>query len=212
MPFDFIADRPLMSIVWVLAILIALAIHEFSHALVGTYLGDPTAREAGRLTLNPFAHVDFLGFLMLLFVGFGWGKPVPVNPYNLRFPRWGTTLVALAGPFSNFISLAVFGVILKIVTTVGGLPLDNLLVQFLGLLVVINLVLLLFNVLPIPPLDGSKVLLALLDRPRYDRLRFLLETRGPLLLLGLVVLDTLFGFNIFGRLFGGIIKAVYRLF
>lgn len=212
MPFNLITDRPIMFVVWILAILIALSAHEFSHALVGTSLGDDTARRAGRLTLNPFAHIDIFGFLMLLFVGFGWGKPVPFNQYNLRYPRWGPTMVALAGPGANFIQVIIFGFIMKAITELGGLPIDNLLVQFLGLLVVINTVLMLFNIIPIPPLDGSKVLLSLLDSPRYARTRFLLETRGPLLLLGLVIADTIFGVNIFGRLFGGVIHAVYRFF
>ncbi len=201
-----------MSVVWILAILIALSVHEFSHALVGTALGDDTARRAGRLTLNPFAHIDVMGFLMLLFIGFGWGKSVPFNPYNLRYPKWGPTLVALAGPFSNLLQIIVFGFALKGVTTLGALPIDNLLVQFLGLLVVINTVIMLFNIIPIPPLDGSKVLLSLLDAPRHAHLRHTIETRGPILLLGLVILDTFFGLNIFGHLFGGVIHLVYQLF
>lgn len=212
MPFNLITDRPIISLVWILAILVALSVHEFSHALMGTALGDQTARQAGRLTLNPFAHVDFLGLLMLLFIGFGWGKPVPFNQYNLKYPRWGPTLVALAGPAANLVVLVLAGFTLSLTTRFIDLPPDNLLVQFLSLLVVINTILMLFNVLPIPPLDGSKVLLSILDSPKYSRFRFLLETRGPLILLTLVILDTFFGFNIFGRLFGGIIHTVYRFF
>lgn len=212
MPINFLADRPILFLVWVFVILISLSIHEFSHAAFGAALGDGTARQSGRLTLNPLAHIDFLGFAMLLFIGFGWGKPVPMNPHNLKYPRWGPTFVALAGPFANLIAVLASGIILKVVLSAGHLPLDNLLVQFLGLLVLVNLILMLFNLIPIPPLDGSKVLLSLLAGPEHVRTRFLLETRGPLILLGLIILDNIFGFNIFGRLFSGVLAFVFRFF
>lgn len=212
MPFVLFADQPAFFIIWILAILIGLSVHEFSHALAGATLGDDTAKHLGRLTLNPLKHVDLLGFLMLLLVGFGWGKPVPFNPYNLKYPKWGPALVGLAGPLANLIGLIFFGIILKFLIMFGNLAPDNLLALFLTLLVIINLVLMLFNLLPIPPLDGSKVLLSILASPKYARTRFLLETRGPLILLGLIILDRIIGVNIFGRLFGGIISAVYGLF
>ncbi|MBI4280901.1 site-2 protease family protein [Candidatus Uhrbacteria bacterium] len=212
MPFNLLFEQPVIFFVWVLAIVIALSAHEFSHAWVGASLGDATARDAGRLTLNPLAHLDPLGFLMLLVAGFGWGRPVPLNPYNLRYPRWGPTLVALAGPAANLILLLAAGIALKMITATGNFPLDNLLVQFLGLLVVINLVLLLFNLLPIPPLDGSKLLFSLLAAPRFSRTRFLLETRGPLILLSLIILDNLFRWHLLGRLFSGIIDTAFQVF
>lgn len=199
-------------LVWVLAILVGLSIHEFSHALAGHVLGDSTAEQAGRLTLNPLAHIDPIGFLMLLLIGFGWGKPVPYNPYNLKYPRWGPTLVGIAGPVANLVGVVIGGIALKLVTDMGGLPPGNLLVQFLAFLVLINLVFMLFNLIPVPPLDGSRILLSILAAPKYARLRFLLETRGPILLLGLIILDALFGLNIFGRLFQGAIGLVSRLF
>ncbi|MDP3985366.1 MAG: site-2 protease family protein [bacterium] len=212
MPLGLLSDQPIIFVVWVLAIIVALSVHEFSHALVGNLLGDSTARNQGRLTLNPLAHIDPIGFFMLLLVGFGWGKPVPFNPYNLKYPKWGPAIVGLAGPVANLVGLLVSGVLLKALLFFGNIPFENLLVQFLLLLVVVNLVLLLFNLLPIPPLDGSKLFLSIFSAPHHARLRFLLETRGPLLLLGLIILDRLFGFNIFGRLFGGIIKFVFGLF
>lgn len=199
-----------MAVIWLLAIIIALSIHEFSHALVANWLGDDTARLAGRLTLNPLKHLDPLGFLMLLFVGFGWGKPVPVNPRNVRVARWGSAIVAFAGPLANAIGVIVAGVALRVAVTVGQLPVDNLLVQFLALLVIVNLTLGLFNLIPIPPLDGSKFLIAILYAPKYRKFVWFLETRGPLVLLGLLVLDNLIGIDIFGRLFSGIINTVFN--
>ncbi len=211
MPFALFANQPMFFLIWILAVLIGLSIHEFSHALAGSLLGDDTAKSMGRLTLNPLSHVDWVGFFMLLFVGFGWGKPVPYNPHNLRFPKWGPALVGMAGPLSNLIGATICGVILKILINTTNLPQDNLLILFLTLLVIINLVLMLFNLIPIPPLDGSKVLLSYLDSPHYAHIRFLLETRGPLILLGVIIADRLLNLNIFSTLFGGIINSVYNL-
>lgn len=210
MPLEFISDRPILFVVWILAIVISLSVHEFSHAVAGQVLGDETAKRSGRLTLNPFAHIDPVGFLMLILVGFGWGKPVPFNPHNLKYPRWGPVLVAFAGPLANLVGVVVFGIVLKILFVTAALPVDNLLIQFLGLLVIINLILMLFNIIPIPPLDGSKLLLSFLAAPQHARTRFLLETRGPLILLGILILDSLFGLNVFGRLFGAAIAFVYQ--
>ena len=190
MPISLLAENPLYFVAWVAAILIALTVHEFSHALAAHCLGDQTAKRAGRLTLNPIAHLDLMGFVALVLIGFGWGKPVPFNPYNLRFQKWGSTLVAFAGPASNIISVVVFGTILKYTHTL--LPEGNLLIEFLVLLVVLNLVLFLFNLIPIPPLDGSKFLLSALAAPKYFRIRLILESRGPMILLLIIILDYFF--------------------
>lgn len=211
MPFNLLLENPLVFVAWVAAILIALSTHEFSHALVGTALGDPTAKQQGRLTLNPIAHVDPLGFFALIFVGFGWGKPVPFNPYNLKIKRWGAALIGLAGPASNLVFVATSVAILKILFATTSITVANLLVQFLFLFLTINLILLLFNLIPIPPLDGSKVLFAALSSPKYAQLRLNLETRGPILLMALIILDSLFGLGFFSRLFGGVVTFVYRM-
>ena len=189
----------------------AVTIHEFSHAFAATLLGDRTPEEQGRLTFDPRSHVDLFGLLMLVFVGFGWGKPVSFNPHNLRFPRWGATLVSLAGPLANLIGASCAGAAGVLALRFGILTDDNMLITFLFLLVTINVILMLFNLIPIPPLDGSKVLLDALHHPRYDHIRFLLETRGPVILLALVLLDTFFPISIFGTLFSGILSFVYRL-
>lgn len=192
-------QQPLLFLVWILAILIALSAHEFSHALAGTWLGDTTAKRMGRLTLNPVAHVDPFGLLALVTIGFGWGKPVPFNPYNLRDQKWGPSLVALAGPAMNLVLATVLGLFLRIVGPALGS--ENLLVQFLFLSVFLNIALLLFNLIPVPPLDGSKLLLAALSGKRHEQARRFLETRGPMILLALIIADLLFGVNVFGWLF-----------
>lgn len=203
-------QQPILFLVWVVAILTALTVHEFSHALASTSLGDETAKRLGRLTLNPAAHIDPVGLLALVTVGFGWGKPVPFNGYNLRNQRWGPVLIALAGPAMNLFVATIFGLILRVVSPMFGE--GNLLIQFLYLSIYINISLLLFNLIPIPPLDGSKLLLALLaGYPSAARVRFWLETRGPWLLFGLILSDMFLRLNIFGSLFqliSGFIRVV----
>lgn len=190
--------QPLFFILWLLAVLIALSVHEFSHALVGTLLGDETAKRMGRLTLNPAAHVDPLGLVTLVLVGFGWGKPVPYNPYNLRYQRFGPVFVALAGPGMNLL----FGILMALGLRFLGPSLgqDNLLIQFLFLSAYLHFGLLLFNLIPVPPLDGSKLLLAALSGPKWQVARTTLETKGPIILLILVVASSFLSLNLLGWL------------
>lgn len=202
---------PIFFLLWAASVVLALSVHEFSHALVSHALGDRTAERSGRLTLNPMAHVDPLGFIMLIFAGFGWGKPVPFNPYNLRYPRWGPALVALGGPLANLASVVVFGVLLRTLRS-SGFPAENLLVVFLSLLVIINAILLVFNLIPIPPLDGSKFLFSALSDPRYDRLRAALETRGPFILLIVIILDRFMPVPLLGSVFGWVVELLHTLF
>lgn len=209
MPIALLAQSPLGFLAWVIAILVALSVHEFMHALAGTLLGDPTAKNQGRLTLNPMAHVDIIGFLALIFIGFGWGKPVPFNPYNLKYKKWGPSLVAVAGPSANLIVAFSSIIVLKTLNFAVVLPPENLLIQFLHLLLLINIILMVFNLLPIPPLDGSKVLFAFLDSPKYRNVLYFLETRGPMILILFIILDGFLGVGILSRLFGWIINFVY---
>ena len=191
---------PLLFFVWLFAFLIALSVHEFCHALVATRLGDLTAERMGRLTLNPAAHIDPLGLLALIAIGFGWGKPVPFNPYNLKWPKWGPVLVAFAGPASNFLMALLSG--LLIVQLVPRLGSDNLLSIFLVIFAQLNVVLMVFNLIPLPPLDGSKALLALLSHPKYLAARQFVEQRGPYLLLLLILADSFLNLGIFTTLIG----------
>lgn len=191
-------SSPEIFIIAILGIIYALTIHEFAHALAATYLGDSTAKYSGRLTLNPLAHMELFGTLMLLFAGFGWGKPVPVNNYNLRWHRWGSAAVSLAGPVSNFISAIIFIFLIKFLS--NFLLADSLLFTFLSYLIFINLILGVFNLIPIPPLDGSKVLFAILPA-KYDDFKRKLTVNGPWLLFALILLDNFAGVNVFGRIF-----------
>ncbi len=198
MLFNLLFDSPMMFLVIIVVLVYALTIHEFAHALAATILGDQTANFSGRLTLNPLAHLEFFGTMMLLLAGFGWGKPVPVNPYNLKYKKWGEALVALAGPVSNFISVGLFIIVFRLVAP--NLAPDNMLVIFLSTLIVVNLTLGVFNLIPIPPLDGSKVLFAALPNSFAD-FKQKLAINGPWVLLILIIADNFLGFNIFGHIF-----------
>lgn len=205
MLFNLLFDSPMMFLVVVLVLVYALTIHEFAHALAASLLGDQTANFSGRLTLNPLAHLEFFGTMMLLLAGFGWGKPVPVNPYNLKHKKWGEAIVALAGPISNFISVGLFIVIFRLVAP--NLAPDNMLAIFLSTLIVVNLTLGVFNLIPIPPLDGSKVLFAALA-PNFDEFKTKLAINGPWVLLILIIADNFLGFNIFGHIFDFFLNLV----
>lgn len=188
-------ENPLFFAIWLVVIIVALSVHEFAHAAVGAWLGDRTAKQLGRLTLNPFAHIDPIGLLALVLVGFGWGKPVPYNRYNLRDQRIGPVLIAIAGPVSNILMAVCATMVFRFVAPVLGL--DNLLVFALQIFVMLNVALCLFNLIPIPPLDGSKLLLLALAGPQHARARDWVETRGSLLLIGVIVADAAFGLGLF---------------
>ncbi|QUH26582.1 site-2 protease family protein [Serpentinicella alkaliphila] len=140
-------------------ILLGLTIHEYSHALSAYYMGDDTAKYYGRLSLNPIKHIDPIGFLMLLFAGFGWAKPVPVNPNNFKNRKLGYFLVSISGPLSNFILAILLTFILGLQITMQN---NKTVEQIIFFGIYINLVLGVFNLFPIPPLDGSKLLLLIL--------------------------------------------------
>ena len=136
-----------------IGLLLAITIHEFSHAYTADRLGDPTPRAMGRLTLNPLAHLDPIGTLMIFIAHFGWGKPVPIDPYNFKNPRRDEIIVALAGPISNIILGSTIGIISL---TTGYFN------EILYIIAIVNFSLAVFNLIPIPPLDGSKVFLNLM--------------------------------------------------
>lgn len=196
---------PAYFFIAIFAIVVALSIHEFSHALGAYLMGDKTSQYLGRLTLNPIAHIDWIGFLLLVVAGFGWGKPVPFNVYNLRNNRWGQLLVALFGPVSNFLTVVICFLTLWILLRPFGFSLDNVLIQFLFRLLQISFVLGVFNLIPIPPLDGSKVLFSFF--PQHNNLIQILESRGPFILIFLIIVDNFTGINIFG----GILDWAWRL-
>lgn len=198
MPFTWLFSQPLVFGAWVAAILVSLTIHEFSHAASALAFGDDTAKSQKRLTLNPLVHIDPLGFVLLLTAGFGWAKPVPVNPYNLRPQRLGSAMVSIAGPFSNFILIIISIIALKLITPLLGPA--NLLVNFVFMLALINLTLFLFNLIPLPPLDGSKVLYAVLP-VKYGEFKEKMEQTGPWILFMLIIADNFLNIGIFSAIF-----------
>jgi len=196
---------PLGLVGLLIAFLAALTFHEFSHGLVAKMLGDDTAERMGRLTLNPIPHIDPIGLLAVLVAGFGWAKPVPYNPYNLRDQKWGPVMVAAAGPLSNLLFFLVVGLAYKGIAAAGFLVVGSPLDSFLQALMYINVVLFAFNLIPIPPLDGSKVLLLALQHPKYAKTRYWLETQGPTLLIVAILVDS---FILNGMFFGTIIGVL----
>jgi len=188
-----------------LTLVIALTVHEFAHAWTADQLGDDTPRFSGRLTLNPLAHLDWLGSLMLLLTGFGWARPVQVNPYALRrrTPA-GLMLVSVAGPFSNLVLAIVAAIpfragLLDPGAATGGLfpSASEFLIQF----IYINLILLFFNLIPLAPLDGEKVAEYLLPRAGQEFLERI-RPYGPIILMLLLVFGTVGGINLLGALVG----------
>lgn len=186
----------------VVALVIAITVHECSHALMALWMGDSTAKLSGRLTLNPLSHLDPVGSVVLLVAGFGWGRPVPYNPHFVRHGVWGETAIALAGPISNILLAALFALPGRIYFWQTGqqVPAENLW-QFLAVVVSFNLLLAAFNLLPIPPLDGSKLLYLIVDRLTFGGVDWWLnfERLGPMLLLILLFVERLFNLNIFWR-------------
>ena len=204
------SQDPMLFLAWIIAVLVTISVHEFSHALVATALGDPTPERQGRLTLDPRAHIDPFGLIMLVVIGFGWGKPVEFNPYNIR-QRFGGALVALAGPTSNVVSALVAGAALIMLVRVFGFSTDALLIQFFSLLVTLNAMLAVFNLIPIPPLDGSKLWLEIFSAPHHATLRHWIERHGQMLLFVLILLDILTPYSVFSGLFAHVRDITDRL-
>jgi Zn-dependent protease len=196
-------------------LLFALTVHELCHGLAALRLGDPTAKLMGRLTLNPLAHLDPLGtFIFLLPPHIGWAKPVPVDPRYLKHPRRDMMWIALAGPISNVILALIFGTILRALDASGmqfSGRVETALVRMLMWSVVLNLGLAAFNMIPIHPLDGSKVLTELLDPVAAARFHSF-EPYGPFVLLGLILVGSISGVSIIGMIVGPFIGAVGSLF
>lgn len=194
-----------LSPIYIIALLIAVSIHEWAHALVATKLGDPTPGDAGRLSVNPLAHLDLLGAILFLTVGFGWAKPVPINPLYFRRPKRDTCLTAAAGPASNLgLAFITFMILAFLGQRTGFSPWSLLgisgtgpvwqvfLMQLLGASLFINLGLMAFNLLPIAPLDGSKVLQAFIPLRYAERYEEFLRV-GPYIILALFLGEMLVG-------------------
>ena len=175
---------PEVLVLLIPVLLFALVFHEFSHGWVANKLGDPTAKYSGRLTLNPMAHLDLFGSLMILFVGFGWAKPVPVDSRYLANPRTDMMKIAFAGPASNLLLAFIAGSLIRLSGNMGVL--SSMLIMF----VQINIMLAVFNMIPIPPLDGSQIFSGLMIRHNPD-LVVKLQIYGPQILMGLILFGIL---------------------
>ena len=197
----------------ILTLIIAMTVHEFSHAFVADRLGDDTPRNAGRLTLNPLKHLDFIGSLLLIVAGFGWAKPTPVNPWKLKqHSRSALMWVSLAGPMSNLVMAIVAALLLRTglipnTTLTSYLPTPAV---FLVTFIVINLLLLLFNLIPVAPLDGEKILEYLLPEP-FKSGFIKLQPFGPIILLVLIFVLPRLGIDIIGAVMNPALSGLSKL-
>lgn len=216
---------PFLNPTYIISILIAIAVHEWAHAVTADRLGDPTPEREGRLTLNPLAHIDPMGALMFLIVGFGWAKPVPVNASYFRHAKAGMTLTALAGPFANLCLAAIAFAGLSLLSDRSGLgSLSGLLsstegvsagmiilVQILRSSLFVNLALMAFNLFPVAPLDGSNIVRLFvpyhLEHKYEDFVRI-----GPFVLLFLIFFESFLPFELLSGWVHGIMSAVLSVF
>jgi len=211
----FLQNLPLYIVLSAaITLVISLTIHEFAHAWTANLFGDDTPRLAGRLTLNPLQHLDLLGSVMLVIAGFGWAKPVPVNPYTLRRRSPAALmLVSLSGPLSNFLLAAIAALILRLNIVPISFSSNQFipsLYQFFIYFIFTNLALMLFNLMPIPPLDGEEILSYLLPAQLssfYDQLR----PYGPLILMSILIIGPMFGVNLFSTILQPAIQSLAQL-
>jgi Zn-dependent protease len=192
---------PLFEIItWITGFLIALSVHEAAHAATAAYLGDPTAKWEGRVTLNPLKHLDPVGTIMLFLAGFGWGKPVPVNPSNFDNPKIGEFLTSIAGPLANFTVALAFAVPHNLLDPGSSAFL------FVQTVMFVNIVIMVFNLLPIPPLDGGGAVASFLP----PELSIAYRQYGPIILFGLIGFDYIFGTSILWSVLGTLINIVFE--
>lgn len=188
---DQLFNNPLAFFFWLAALVIAITVHEFAHAFAAEHLGDPTPRLLGRLTLNPLAHLDPVGTIALLIAHFGWGKPVPFDPFNLRHPRRDSGIISIAGPISNMLTAILAALLVRVllwVPTVAHIPAIWVLyvILFLRTVSLLNVVLAIFNLVPIHPLDGFKIVGALLPEEQAHSW-YQLQPYGFLFLLAIIL-------------------------
>lgn len=165
---NLLSENPAFFLVYIVALFIAITIHEFAHAFAADYLGDPTPRIQGRLTLNPKSHIDPLGLLFLFFFGFGWGRPVEYDPYNLKNPRKDSGIIALAGPLSNIIIALIFSLILRLIVFFDISFLKSTIYLLFVPIIQINIFLSLFNLIPVYPLDGFSIIGSILPKEKAE--------------------------------------------
>lgn len=199
-------ENPTLFTLLVAALLLAITVHEFMHAWTANYLGDPTAKLMGRISLNPIRHLDQTGTLLILLAGFGWGKPVHINERNFKNPKLDSVIVSLAGPVTNLVVAVIFSipVLLHSVAT------DSLVYILFFVVVRMNIFLMILNLVPVPPLDGSKVLYYFLPR-KVNLVKF--EAYGSMILTAAVVLSLLSFFILPPQspFYGGIFSIIFTV-
>lgn len=178
-------DNPIGMLIFFILLIITISIHEYAHARVAEELGDPTPRLLGRLTLDPRKHIDPWGMLLLLFIGFGWGRPVPFDPFNLKNPRRDAALISLAGPGSNFIIAIVSAIVLRLLIYFDLPFFGTIGLSLISSFIYLNIILGIFNLLPFAPLDGFKIVGGFLNE-RQAKDWYSLERFGIIFLLAFI--------------------------
>ncbi len=206
---DLLFTNPIVFVISAVALLIAITVHEFAHAFAADRLGDPTPRLMGRLTLNPIAHLDPIGTLLLLLIRFGWGKPVQFDPYNLKNPRRDAAIIALAGPFSNLLLASFFSLLLRLwmITSPGFATFAAILTPF----IYYNVILAIFNLIPIHPLDGGKILVGLLP-PESARTFDQFLNRYGIFLLMLLIFPIFGGISVINTVISPVINLLLGIY
>jgi Zn-dependent protease len=210
-------DKELTNILLMVpGVLIGFTVHEVSHAFLAVLLGDSTPKDQGRLTLNPIAHIDIMGLVLILIAGFGWAKPVQINSKNFKNPRGDEILVSIVGPLSNIVFAVIMtGLVKLLVTYAGGIfyseGFGNKFFHALVLVVYINILLAVFNMIPVPPLDGSHILLCLIS-DRYYRFKAAYQRFGRFFLLAIILLSRFSGRSLLpiGFVTNSILSALFR--
>jgi Zn-dependent protease len=199
---NLLFSSPLSFVFFAIGLIIAVTIHEFAHAFTADHLGDPTPRSQDRVSLNPLKHLDPLGSLMLLLIGFGWGKPVPFDPYNLENPRRDAALISLAGPASNIILAILISLAIKFFLPSGFYSLFYPLIY-------INIVLAIFNLIPIHPLDGQKILTGILPKHLSLEYDLIMHRYGTIILIFMIL--PIFGSSPASMLISPIIQFITNI-
>jgi Zn-dependent protease len=204
-------QNPFIFLAYIVALIVGITVHEYAHAWMAHRCGDNTAKFEGRLTLNPLAHLDPLGTIMLFLVGFGWGKPVPINPNNMD-KKSDELKVAFAGIVTNLILALILAIPIRIALMQGVLIESSAVLSFLNIIIDLNIILAVFNLLPIPPLDGSHLVEYFLNRES----KYAYQTVGPFVLIGLIIAENITNISIIHpimepilRLFSLLIKGTY---
>lgn len=205
----YLFTNPLFFALSLISIVIAIAVHEYSHAKTADYLGDPTPQLQGRVTLNPRAHIDMYGLLFLVLFGFGWGKPVQFDPFNLKDKRRDAALISIAGPISNILLATLGSILLRMINLFGLESIATIGSILLTPFIMLNLILAVFNLLPIHPLDGFKIVEGLLNKKQAQEWHKL-ERLGFIFLILLIV--PFGGNSLLSSILGPVLSFLYTVF